>query len=103
MYSARVCSLLLPAREINFLKWMAYGVPVFAVSVIVAWLGLIKAFPPEEITQEKIDELMENQFKTGKFTTHDYKCLVLVVGLPSSGFLETGSPFSIPLPWLFSV
>lgn len=69
-------------QEINFLKWMAYGVPVFAVSVIVAWLGLIKAFPPEEITQEKIDELMENQFKTGKFTTHDYKCLVLVVGLP---------------------
>ena len=69
-------------EEINFLKWIAYGVPVSVVSIATAWFCLVKAFPPEPITQEKIDELMENQFKTGKFTAHDYKCLVLVIGLP---------------------
>ena len=69
-------------EEIDFLKWMAYGVPISVVSIAAAWFGLIKAFPPEPITQEKIDELMNNQFKTGKFTMYDYKCLVLVIGLP---------------------
>ena len=77
---------------IDFIKWIAYGVPISLVSIISAWFFLVKAFPPEDITKEKVDELMETKFQTGKFTAYDYKCLVLVVGLPVLWVLGTWFP-----------
>ena len=67
---------------VSYLGWMIYGVPVAAMVLPLAWKALVGAFPPEPITQDKIDMLMNNQFKTGKFTSHDTKCLVLMVVLP---------------------
>ncbi len=68
---------------ISFLNWMIYGVPVGVVVLFAAWLFLVKTFPPEMVTQDKIDELMANQFQTGKFNAHDAKCLVLMIALPA--------------------
>ena len=62
---------------------MIYGVPVGVVVLFAAWLFLVKTFPPEMVTQDKIDELMANQFQTGKFNAHDAKCLVLMIALPA--------------------
>ena len=67
-------------ETVSYLSWMAYGVPVALVTLPAAWFALVKAFPP--ITKDAVDDLMESQFKTGKFTAHDYKCLVLMIALP---------------------
>lgn len=69
-------------ETVSYLSWMAYGVPVALVTLPAAWFALVKAFPPESITKDAVDDLMESQFKTGKFTAHDYKCLVLMIALP---------------------
>lgn len=69
-------------ETVSYLSWMAYGVPVALVILPAAWFALVKAFPPESITKDAVDDLMESQFKTGKFTAHDYKCLVLMIALP---------------------
>lgn len=67
---------------VSFLAWMAYGVPIALITLLATWLFLVKVFPPESITKEKIDKLIVDQFQTGKFTLQDYKCLVLMIALP---------------------
>ena len=68
---------------VSYLSWMVYGVPVAAVVLPCAWKALVHAFPPESITQDKVDELMSSQFQTGAFTALDVKCLVLMIVLPA--------------------
>ena len=68
--------------SVSFLTWMVYGVPAAAVILPITWFCLVKAFPPESVTEEKISVLMANQFKIGKFTSQDMKCLILMIVLP---------------------
>ena len=70
-------------QTVSFLSWMVYGVPVGIVVLFSTWFFLVKKFPPEAVTKEKIDELMVTQFQTGKFSAHDVKCLVLMIALPA--------------------
>ncbi len=79
---------------VNWGVWLAFGIPVALMVLPIAWYGLVRAFPPEDITQESIDSLMANQFKTGKMTTHDIKSLVLLIAIPSMWILGNW------IPWL---
>ena len=69
--------------SINFLQWMLYGVPCCLILLPITWMFLVRAFPPEAIHREDIDTLMKQEFNLGKLSTHDKKCLVLVIALPT--------------------
>lgn len=66
-------------QQVGFLTWMCYGVPLAALVLPVAWLGLIKAFPPEPIAPEVVGGLMDDQFHVAPLSARDVKCLVVMV------------------------
>ena len=78
--------------QVNFLSWMSYGVPICAAILPVAWLAMIKAFPPEPITEEAVREVLGSKFKTGPMDTLDKKCLALLIALPALWILGNWIP-----------
>lgn len=91
--------------SVSFLSWMAYGVPIAFVTLLATWFCLVRVFPPELVTQEKIDGLMADQFQTGKFTLQDSKCLVLMIALPAlwiaGNWIPALNPTTVALLGLF--
>lgn len=78
---------------VGFFEWMAYGVPVAAVVLPLAWFFVTEAFPPEAVSEEQISLLMENQFNVGRMTAHDVKSLVLLVAIPVLWIMGNWVPF----------
>ncbi len=62
--------------------WLALGIPIAVVVLPLSWYFLVRVFPPEDITEASVNDLMENQFKTGKMSAHDIKSLILLITIP---------------------
>ena len=69
----------LTGESIGFLSWMAYGVPCAVAMLPIAWLSLVRAFPPEAIAESDVQALLDGSFRVGKFSTTDKKCLVIML------------------------
>ena len=65
-------------ETVGFVAWMCYGVPLAAFVLPIAWLSLVKTFPPESISPEKVDQVVEGHFNVGGFSAKDVKCLVMM-------------------------
>lgn len=63
----------------GFVAWMCYGIPLAALVLPVAWLSLVKVFPPESVAAEKVDEVVQSHFSVGKFSAKDFKCLSMMI------------------------
>ena len=79
-------------EQVSFLTWMAYGVPVAAITLPATWFFVIRVFPPEPVTSGKVNELMGGAFKTGRFSAHDVKCLVMMIALPAMWIMGNWIP-----------
>lgn len=78
--------------QINFLSWMSYGIPICVAILPIAWFALIKAFPPEHITEDAVQEVLGSKFETGPMNALDKKCLALLIILPTLWILGNWIP-----------
>ncbi len=88
-------------QTITFLDWMKFGVPFVILAIPIAWLFLIKIFPPE-ITrlQGGKEKLLNEQSSLGKLSIAE-KRTIFIVSL--AALLWVSNPFwNFILPrWLF--
>lgn len=75
--------LQIAGLSVGFLDWMKVGVPVTLFILPVCWLSVVKAFPPEQFSREKVDEIIGQTRDIGKATVQEKKALVFVIALPT--------------------
>lgn len=73
---------------VNFVQWVAVGVPVALVMLPVCWQGIVRAFPPEAITRADADAILGEggHGEYGPWSLRDKEVLVLIV-LVIAGFV----------------
>lgn len=78
-------------QQISFVLWMAFGLPLAVVMLIITWLYLVKiALPPEMDELPGGGEVLRDEFKKlGKITSAEKKVLV-VFCLVSAAWISRG-------------
>ena len=86
---------------INFLTWMVVGVPAALMILPLAYLILIKVFPPEAIDGEQINPVKKAEIAPARLVAAEWKALVIfllaVILWLGDPLLENLTGISIPL------
>jgi len=86
---------------INFLTWMAVGVPAALLILPPAYLILVRVFPPENISAEKTPADIKEMLPPARLTAAEWKALVIfalaVLFWLGDPLLHHLSGFSIPI------
>ncbi len=78
-------------KQINFLDWMKFGIPFVLILIPIAWLVLVKVFPPEIVSIQGGRELVTKQrSELGKWSKGEK---LTVVGFIVVVFLWVTNPF----------
>lgn len=64
--------------EMTFVEWSMLGIPFCVIMLVTAWIVLIRAFKPEEITQESIDTTMAEVSCLGRLTAPEIKTVAII-------------------------
>lgn len=78
--------------HITFLQWMVIGIPVALITVVVAWLTLIKIFKPEPITSATLTALQESLGELGPMSGEEKKVVTLILAMLVLWILSTWVP-----------
>jgi sodium-dependent dicarboxylate transporter 2/3/5 len=65
--------------EISFVQWMAIGVPLFIIMIIVSWWILVKVIPPEVDSIGDIEEFRKDYRDLGTWNTAEKKTIIILV------------------------
>lgn len=67
---------------VGFFQWVSIGVPIAAVMVGVCWFFIVRAFPPEELSDEAVNAVLDMGKTLGPWTALDKKSLAVIVAVP---------------------
>ncbi|WP_172137050.1 SLC13 family permease [Adlercreutzia sp. ZJ473] len=76
---------------VNYAEWMLMGVPLSVAMTFIAWLSLVKVFPPEPINEKAVRDYM-SQRGSVVLGAYDKKVIALVVLFPILCFLGSWIP-----------
>lgn len=104
-----ICVSILGAsgiKQFNFIEWMKIGVPIVILFIPIAWIVLLKVFPPEIKTIHGGKELVKQQRKSlgvwtkgEKFTVIAFIVVVLLWVTNPFWNLIFSKTFSLSLSW----
>ena len=63
--------------DITFVQWMCFGIPIVLVILPLAWLILVKVFPPAQIEKNKINTFIGDMNIPEKFLPEEKRVLVI--------------------------
>ena len=64
--------------EISFVEWAAYGVPIALALIPLAWLVIIKVFPPVEMEPERFQQFVASTKVTERVGRQEGKVIVVM-------------------------
>ena len=67
--------------RVPFLHWMAIGVPMVVVLLPIAWVVLLRFYPPETEHIAGMEELADEARRIGPVTTDEKKVIVIVAAM----------------------
>lgn len=67
--------------QITFVQWMVCAIPIVVIMMPLAWLVLIKIFPPAEIDQAEIKHYLESIVVSEKISRTEKKVISIALGM----------------------
>jgi len=67
--------------RVTFLQWMAVGIPMFLLMILITWFSLVKIFKPEPIKGEILAELRSKTNQQGKADIYEQKVKIAIITL----------------------
>lgn len=66
---------------INFVQWMAIGIPIASVVFIAMYIVLVKLYPPEEIPEFALNTIAEERATFGSLTLFEKKTIIIIAAM----------------------